>query len=68
MADQTENKSTLVQDLVDGLTAPLGITKTQEETISARAGALAAIGYFIGGVVVGDRWGDRIPLIGGRRA
>lgn len=58
------NKKTLSEDIAAAVVAPFKIFEKDAEDVSARAAAIAAIGYFVGGVMVGDRFGDSIPLIG----
>jgi hypothetical protein len=64
----TEVETTLVDDLMSALASPLKVLEGEPtEFVSPRVAAFAAIGYGLGGVMVGDRWGDSIPVLGGKR-
>lgn len=64
----TEVETTLVDDMVAAVVSPFKVLETEPtEFHSPRVAAYAALGYGIGGVMVGDRWGDSIPLLGGNR-
>jgi hypothetical protein len=64
----TEVETTFVDDALNAVLSPFKITEVAPtEFYSPRVAAMAAFGFGIGGVVVGDKFGDSIPLLGGRR-
>jgi hypothetical protein len=63
-----EVETTFIDDAISAVLSPLKITEAAPtEFYAPRVAAMAALGYGIGGVVVGDKFGDSIPLLGGRR-
>lgn len=64
----TEVETTLVDDLVSAVVSPFKVLESEPtEFVSPRVAGMAALGYGIGGIVVGDQFGDSIPFLGGRR-
>jgi hypothetical protein len=64
----TEVATTLTDDFVAAVMAPLKVLESEPtEFYAPRVAGMAAVGYGIAGIFVGDKWGDSIPLLGGRR-
>jgi hypothetical protein len=53
---------------VSAVVAPLKVFETEPtEFVSPRVAGMAALGFGIGGIMVGDKFGDSISFLGGRR-
>lgn len=66
----TEEATTLVDGFVTALTAPLSVLKKGEdetEFYSSRDVGIAALSWAAVGIFAGDRFGNSIPYLGGRR-
>jgi hypothetical protein len=63
-----EVEITFIDDVISVVLFPLKIIEVAPiEFYALCVVAMVALGYGIGGVVVGDKFGDFIPLLGGRR-
>jgi hypothetical protein len=64
----TEVATTITDDLVLAISSPFKLFETEPtEFVAPRVAAMAAVGGLAGGIMVGDKWGDSIPVLGGRR-
>lgn len=68
-ATYTEESTTLIGDVVSGVTSVFSVFSAAEPTtfVSEKTCGMAVIASMVGGLFIGDKYGDRIPLIGGRR-
>jgi len=63
-----EVTTTLTDDLVAAVMSPLKVLESEPtEFVSPRVAGMAALGYGVAGIFVGDKFGDSIPVLGGRR-
>jgi hypothetical protein len=63
-----EVTTTLIDDLVAAVMSPLKVLESEPtEFVSPRVAGMAALGYGVAGIFVGDKFGDSIPVLGGRR-
>jgi hypothetical protein len=60
----TEATRSTAELATDVIMAPLGIVDTEDTKFySKRTLAYAATGYFVGGLIVGRKWGGSVPLL-----
>lgn len=66
----TKEEGTLTNGLIDAVMAPINVMSAEKKYVSVQTAGLSALGYGLGGIFVGDRYGHKIPVIGGgeRRA
>lgn len=65
----TRTETTIADRLTKAVTAPLGILSDDETTFYGEVDmAYASLTAVAAGVFIGDRWGDKIPVLGQRRA
>jgi hypothetical protein len=63
-----EVTTTLIDDLVAAVMSPLKVLESEPtEFVSPHVAGMAALGYGVAGIFVGDKFGDSIPVLGGRR-
>lgn len=69
VASYTEEDTTLVGDLLSGVTSVFSVFTAGEPTtfVSEKTCGMTALAAVVGGIFVGDKYGDSIPLLGGRR-
>jgi len=61
----TEKTTTLVDDIVDGLTAPLSAVSSDDKTfVSMSILGKTAVMHLAAGIFVGDRYGESVPVLG----
>jgi len=64
----TEVATTLVDDVIAAAVSPLKAFESEPtEFVAPRVAGIAALGFAAAGVFVGDKHGESIPLLGGRR-
>lgn len=66
----TKTETTLIDNVLGGVTSIMKIASTEDANTtyySEKAVGQAVIGALVGGFVIGDRWGDRVPFLGGHR-
>lgn len=64
VATYTEEETSIGTDFIDGLMGPFGFFAKEEDTFySRRTLAIATLGYGLTGIVVGNKVGDRIPIL-----
>jgi hypothetical protein len=67
-ATYAETTGTFMSAAIDAVLSPLKVfSSTGDVFVSESAQGMAALAYGIGGIVVGDRFGDKIPFIGEHR-
>jgi len=63
-----EVETTFTDDLVAAVVSPLSAMDAEPtEFVSPRVAGIAAIGYGMAGIWTGDKYGEKIPVLGGRR-
>jgi hypothetical protein len=63
-----EADMSLLDEVVAAAASPFKIMESEAtEYHPPRVAAIAAFGYGSAGVIVGDKFGDSIPVLGGRR-
>lgn len=63
----SEVTQTFVEQVIDSALLPLSALSENNEFISKQQAGVAMLGGVAGGVFLGDKYGDRIPVLGGRR-
>lgn len=64
----TKVATTLTDNIVTGATAALGVLSDDQTTFyDKKAMGTAAAVNLAAGIVIGDKFGDKIPVLGGRR-
>lgn len=66
--EPTVEETGLMTDIVDAAMLPLGVFSQEEKYVSQKVAGAATIGFAAAGFVLGDRFGDKVPLIGQGRA
>lgn len=59
-----EEETSLGTDVMDALLAPIRAFSSEEDTFySSRVVGMASLGYGIGGLIAGHKFGHKIPLL-----
>lgn len=61
-------ETSMVDTAVDVVTAPLKVASKEKTYYSNSTLGWASIAFLAAGVFIGDRFGDKIPLLGQRRS
>lgn len=67
----TKTETTMIDNVIGGIGSVMKIASTEDDSTtyySEKAVGQAVLGAAVGGFLLGDRFGDRVPLLGGRRS
>lgn len=66
----TKTDTTIIDNVLGGVTSILKVASTEDANTtyySDKAVGQAVLAGMVGGFMIGDRFGDKVPFLGGRR-
>lgn len=64
----TEADMTFVDEVIEVIKSPFALFESETKTyLPARTVGMGVVGGLVGGILLGDRFGASIPVLGGRR-